>query len=107
MKDRRYVHAYVICEVSEEDVLPHASNLALHRYPTVHRFVTEMCTDENISVTKWCIVERKHNSWTFGDTAKHMCVYGTVSPLPQRMLTTGPWDKNVHRHVSQNTEALF
>ena len=26
------------------------------KYPTMHHFVTEMCTYEHISVTKWCIV---------------------------------------------------
>ena len=27
-----------------------------HTYPTMHHFVTEMCTHVHISVTKWCIV---------------------------------------------------
>ena len=26
-------------------------------YPTMHHFVTEMCTCVHISITKWCIVE--------------------------------------------------
>ena len=29
---------------------------ASDKYPTMHHFVTEMCTHVHISVTKWCIV---------------------------------------------------
>ena len=32
------------------------SHNALDKYPTMHPFVTEMCTHVLISVTKWCIV---------------------------------------------------
>ena len=35
----------------------HKSLSASDKYPTIHHFVTEMCTDVHISVTKWCIVE--------------------------------------------------
>ena len=34
----------------------HKSHNALDKYPTMHHFVTEMCTHVHISVTKWCIV---------------------------------------------------
>ena len=34
----------------------HKSNHASDKYPTLHHFVTEMCTSVHISVTKWCIV---------------------------------------------------
>ena len=36
--------------------LPHKSHNASDKYPTMHHFVTEMCTYVHISVTKWCIV---------------------------------------------------
>ena len=32
------------------------SHNVLGKYPTMHHFVTEMCTRVHISVTKWCIV---------------------------------------------------
>ena len=37
---------------------PYITNPIMHRtkYPTVHHFVTEMCTRVYISVTKWCTV---------------------------------------------------
>ena len=34
----------------------HKSHNASVLYPTMHHFVTEMCTYVHISVTKWCIV---------------------------------------------------
>ena len=34
----------------------HKSHNALENYPTMHNFVTEMCTHVHISVTNWCIV---------------------------------------------------
>ena len=34
----------------------HKSQNASMPYPTMHHFVTEMCTHVHISVTKWCIV---------------------------------------------------
>ena len=34
----------------------HKSHNASDIYPTMHHFVTEMCTHVHISVTKWCIV---------------------------------------------------
>ena len=37
--------------------LTHLTNPIMHgKYPTMHHFVTEMCTRVHISVTKWCIV---------------------------------------------------
>ena len=38
----------------------HKSHNASDKYPTMHHFVTEMCTHVHISVTKWCNV----NIWT-------------------------------------------
>ena len=34
----------------------HKSHNALNIYPTMHQFVTEMCTHVHISVTQWCNV---------------------------------------------------
>ena len=34
----------------------HKSHYASDKSPTMHHFVTEMCTQVHISVTKWCIV---------------------------------------------------
>ena len=34
----------------------HKSHNSLGQYPTMHLFVTEMCTHVHIPVTKWCIV---------------------------------------------------
>ena len=34
----------------------HKSHHASDKYPTMHHFVSEMCTCVHISVTKWCIV---------------------------------------------------
>ena len=36
--------------------LSHRSHTSLCRYPTLHHFVTQMCTHVHISVTKWCSV---------------------------------------------------
>ena len=37
--------------------LSHKPHNPLSKYPTIHDFVTEMCTHAHISITKWCIVE--------------------------------------------------
>ena len=50
----------------------HKSHDASIKYPTMHRFVTEMRTHVRISVTKWCIVE-----------------YGTVALLDLRNRSIG------------------
>ena len=43
--------------VSYNTIVPaHKSHIASDKYPTMHHFVTEMCTHVHISVTKWCIV---------------------------------------------------
>ena len=34
----------------------HIAHKALDKYPTIHHFVTEMCTHVHISATKWRIV---------------------------------------------------
>ena len=34
----------------------HKSHNASDKYPTMHPFVTEMCTSVHISVKKWCFV---------------------------------------------------
>ena len=52
----------VCCEVYERVLAvylldpSHKSYNASEKCPTMHRFVTEMCTHVHISVTKWCIV---------------------------------------------------
>ena len=38
----------------------HKSHNASDKYPTMHHFVTEMCTHVHISVTEWCIVGLVH-----------------------------------------------
>ena len=38
------------------DFLSHKSHNAPFPYPTVHHFVTRICTRVHLSVTKWCIV---------------------------------------------------
>ena len=38
------------------------SHNPLGKYPTMHHFVTEMCTHVHISVTKWCIVGYLHHT---------------------------------------------
>ena len=34
----------------------HKSHNSSNKYPTIHHFVTEMCTHAHISATKYCIV---------------------------------------------------
>ena len=41
-------------------VLSHKSHHASDRYPTMHHFVTEMCTRVHIPVTSWCIAGLLH-----------------------------------------------
>ena len=40
----------------------HKSHNTLEEYPTMHHFVTEMCTYVHISVTEWYIVEYSSNA---------------------------------------------
>ena len=48
--------------------LLHKSHNALDKYPTMHHFVTDMCTYVHISVTKWCIVGYLSNAlWDLWD----------------------------------------
>ena len=48
--------------------LLHNSHNAPVPYPTMHYFVTEMCTGGHISVTKWCIVGYLYNAlWDMWD----------------------------------------
>ena len=48
--------------------LSHKSHNAPDKYPTMHHFVTEMCTHVHISVTKWCIMGYLSDaSWHFWD----------------------------------------
>ena len=48
--------------------LLHNSHNAPVPYPTMHFFVTEMCTGVHISVTKWCIVGYLYNAlWDMWD----------------------------------------
>ena len=51
----------------------------LDKYPTVHHFVTEMCTRVHISVTKWCIVGYLSNaSW---DLCNRPCYHSLGQPI--------------------------
>ena len=43
----------------------HKSHNALDKYPAMQYFVTEMCSNVHISVTKWCIV--RHGAGAFWD----------------------------------------
>ena len=47
---------FLWCWPLKHDNLSHKSHNASIPYPTMHHFVTEMCTCVHISVTKWCIV---------------------------------------------------
>ena len=42
--------------IKQRLVSSHKSHNASDIYPTIHHFVTEMCTHVHISVAKWCIV---------------------------------------------------
>ena len=55
----------------------HKSHNASDKYPTMHHFVTEMCTHVHISVTKGCIVG--HGTGALWD----LCNRSIVSSLPQ------------------------
>ena len=53
----------------------HKFHNALHKYPTMQHFITEMCTHVHISITKWCIVG-----------------YGTKSLWDMGLSHCGIWD---------------
>ena len=57
------------CKIVTKD----QSHNALNTYPTMHHFVTEMCTHVHISDTKWCIVG--YRNW---------CIVGFVQQVPLR-----------------------
>ena len=50
-----YVYLPISFRFASQDMLPKSHNAPVP-YPTMHHFVTEMCTYVHISVTKWCIV---------------------------------------------------
>ena len=47
--------ALALCVVIATDLIKKSHNASVP-CPTMHHFVTEMCTRVHISVTKWCIV---------------------------------------------------
>ena len=51
----RFMMIYGITGIQSIDP-SHKSHNASDKYPTMHHFVTEMCTYVHISVTKWCIM---------------------------------------------------
>ena len=51
-----YTRADVNMLIILSELMSHKSHTAPVPYPTMHHFVTEMCTCVHISVTKWCIV---------------------------------------------------
>ena len=59
---------------------PHKSYNAI--YPTMHHFVTEMCTRVQISVAKWCIVGCGNGvSWDFCDKSINRYRTGELSDM--------------------------
>ena len=55
------------CCVAGIDLIRKSHNAPIP-YPTMHQFVTEMCTCVHISVTKWCIVVHLFNAlWDLWD----------------------------------------
>ena len=59
----------------------HKSHNASNKYPTMHHFVTEMCTHVHIVVTKWCIVGHGIGAlWDMGLVHCGICATGL---LPQ------------------------
>ena len=62
--------------------LSHNSHNASNKYPTMHHFVTEMCTHVHISVTKWCIVEYGTDAlWDMGLVNCGICATGLLDVL--------------------------
>ena len=49
-----YTRTYSKSLTAKEMDPSHKSHKALDKYPTVHHFVTKMCTHVHIYVTKWC-----------------------------------------------------
>ena len=49
-------HAHSIYPYPPQLHLLHKSHIASDKYPAIYNFVTEICIQLNISVTKWCIV---------------------------------------------------
>ena len=66
----------------------HKSHNALDKYPTMHQFVTEMCTHVHIPVTKWCIVGYVTGAlWDlYNSTYSHQHLF-TPSSLTTRLIS--------------------
>ena len=63
------------------------SRNALDRCPTMHHFLTEMCTQVHISVTKWCIVGYETGAlWDFCNRSNDML--SRKSPALQKPMLT-------------------
>ena len=67
----------------------HRSHNVLDQYPTMHHFVTEMCTHVHISVTKWCIVGYGIGAWDLhywsSVQGTHHCISFTAQNLNNMM----------------------
>ena len=65
--------------------LIHKSHNAQVPHPTMHHFVTEMCTCVHFSVAKWCIVGHLSNAlWDLWDGSIALCVRWDQTTLPLR-----------------------
>ena len=53
---RAHVKARRKCIIMWYEIDPSHKSRNVSKHPTMHHFVTEMCTHVHISVTKWCIV---------------------------------------------------
>ena len=69
-----------LASVKSQSIDPsHKSNNTPVPYPTVHHFVTEMCTCVHISVTKWCIMGYLSVAlWDKFDVTIDLCIQGTI-----------------------------
>ena len=89
--------AAMVC-LSSIDLL-HKYHNASVPYPTIHHFVTEMCTCVHISVTKWCIVGNFSNElWDLWDAsiAKGNDFHVSTSPdYSYKNLHRNPFHENV------------
>ena len=103
----------------------HKSHNALDKYPTMHNFVTEMCTHVHISVTKWCIVWYGTGAlWDLSSLVKvkFSHLFGVIHHKPHTpnlyatllhayhadLLSTAPLiDNKLQEDLHQNTGLIF
>ena len=67
----------------------HKSHNASEKYPTMHLFVTEMCTRVHISVTKWCIVG--YGTGALWDLRDGSIVDANKKEISMRRITSTLW----------------